>query len=224
MWILLTTKLPTEVSPPKMSIHWAGASAVDVYKDRQQKLKSANWRKALEFNKGDLEFWQSHKLLDCDDKYFDLATGFGYEPKEDGSVWIIFDNEPVKVWPHEHSKIKPENMELYLNGEEDGFSMSHFPMYGRTALYADPQSLSIQDNFDQYPRFDRTLFEAACIDGQNELQAFYTAVGGYPLDVWFALGSHYADIYGLTDRDRESKYKANEILSQIKSGWQEEEK
>lgn len=211
MWIILTKKIPVEVSPPIMSIHWAGASATDLEKARKQ--NNSTKENSFLFDKPELE--------DLGDKFFNTVM-FKYEPKEEGSVWIVFDNTPIKIWPHEYNVLTKENFELYLLGENnDDCTMSHFPMYGRTPLYANPQTLDIEDRFCEYPRFDSMLYDAARIDGQNELQAFYTAICGYPLDLWFGVNCLYADIFGFDERDLEPRYKDDKIYESIKSGWQE---
>lgn len=207
MWILLLTKLPTEVSPPRGSIHWAGADAMDLGRAQKQKELSSDTDKT-----------KYGTLTDEGDRYWDEVWN-GYETKEDGAVWIIFDGEAIKVWPHEYSTPNEETINQCLMSAD--WSMSHFPMYGRTALFADPRTLIVKDRLDTYPRFDRDLYDAARIDGQDDLQAFYTAIGTLPLDLWFALGSHYAEKFGYSERDMDPKYKQAEIYEKIKSGWQE---
>lgn len=222
MWIYLREKLPALVSPPIGSIHWAGASAVDIARQHKQYLESAGWRKALTSDQSALEHWKTNRLIDEGNLYFDAVTGFGYEPKETGSVWIIFDGSPIKVWPHEYIIVNQDTLDEYLLGKVGGiaYSNSHLPMYGRVPLFADPFTLKCVDQFNTYPLFQRDLHDAAMIDGQNALQAFYTAIGGmYPLDLWFAMGSHYSDIIGYRMIDLQPKYQTNPIYDSIKAGW-----
>lgn len=208
MWILLTVKLPTEISPPKYSIHWAGASAEDVQKSLEQKKRT------------DVEGLVYGTLMDMGDKY---AGHFGYEPKEAGSVWIVFDNVPIKAWPHEYVTLDSENMTMYLEGTtQDELSMSHVPMYGREPLFCDPITCKfIENGFERHPEFSRESFEAALLDGAHELTAFYTSLGRIPRNLWFSIVKPYADVYGITERDLEPKYQKQDIMAKIKSGWEE---
>lgn len=219
MWIFLTQKLPTEVAPPAMSIHWAGASATDVERARKQQARSSQ---RLSTSRMDFAAWAQQPLVDLGDKYFDGARGYGYEPKEEGAVWIIFDNVPIKVWLHEYTVVKPENLHLYLMGEgSDEYSMSHFPMFGSVPLFADPWTLKVSRRFAEYSAYNPELADAARVDGQNDLQAFYTAVGGFPLDLWYAIGEHYP--HGRREYEMTPVYrKLDPVLDNLRSRWKEE--
>lgn len=203
MWIMLIKKLPTKVTPPRGSIHWAGANASVPEREIIQKIQEKQAR-----------------LVDIGDKFVDDFAN--YEPKEAGSVWIIFDSQPLKVFPHEYIELDKNTMKKVILGLDDDYNMSHLPMYGRTALFADPLTLTPKPQFDEYPRFSKDLYEAAMIDGQLDLHAFYTAIGGYQLDLWFAMGIHYASSYGYTLEELTPNYDENSVLENIKSGWKGE--
>ena len=209
MWIRLIDKLPTQISPPAHSIHWAGAKAEveERLLEQEQKLENGN-------------------LFDMGDCYFDEASPFPCkEAKEEGSVWIIFDGEALKVFPHEYREV--QDMDLYLMGEDPTESMvsaSHFPMYGRKAILADPRTLKWTEDYNSYPRFDQEIFEASLIDGMNDVGAFYTAIKqseSLPRDLWFAMNDGYLDYLGVREQDREPSYKKNNVFEKIKSGWED---
>lgn len=165
--------------------------------------------------------WADSYLVDVEGLEF-----FGRDTKEDGAVWIIFDSEPIKVWPHEYDVISEENFWLYVLGDDnlDGLTMSHVPMYGINALWMDPVSCTaIQDGFEQHPRFDKQIYEAAIIDGASDPQAFLAAFDGVPLDIWFAINAPYGAYFNLYEIDllpllAENR---NTVLDEIKSGWAE---
>lgn len=212
MWIILTQKVPAFGSPPKMSIHWAGANAADVVRQHKQKVGSGEIR---------LNDYDEPQLLDVGDKFVD---NFGYyEPKEDGSVWIIYDTDPVKIWPHEYSVVSDENLKMYLQGSGCEKTASHVPMYGSTPLLYDPMTTVETRQFTTYPRFNVEAYEAALIDGAEDITAFYTSLGNLPKDLWFALIKPYGDMFGLSTSDIMPIFKReNKVYEKIKSGWEEE--
>ncbi len=210
MWIILTAKLPTIPSPPMYSIHWAGASAADISKQRKQEKNS----------KKDNKLFTSTMLTDLNDKFLDNWSG-GFEPKEDGAVWIIFDTEPLKVWPHEYNKLTQESFDLYLNGvSENNFTMSHMPMYGRTPLIVNPVTLIRENNLALHPTFNKDSYESAMIDGKNEISAIYTSMQGGLKDIWFMVITPYANYFGFSDEEKTPDYKDNKIYENIKAGWE----
>lgn len=220
MWILIKHRLPTRPSPPLYSIHFAGASAEDVTLVHKQKNLA---QVAGEMSRHGYR----EDFIDLGDRYLDA---FGYEPKEEGAVWILFDNEPIKVLPHEYSPISGDHLSNYILGlddAEDDYTMSHVPMYGRQPLFCDPKTMRAEPVFEQHPRFNRDTFEAALVDGQSELLAFYTALGvhDFPKDLWFSLVRAYGDHFGLNDDDMTPIYNnkpEDAIKDLIISGWKED--
>lgn len=205
MWIMLKNQLPISIAPPPMSIHWAGADAANFNELQKQQAGLDN-----------------ETLWDMGDKILPVpcySVIHGYEPKEEGSVWILFDAEPIKVWPHEYSVVSDTNLMLYLYGTEGDYTMSHFPMYGRLPLYAHPISLQINPLFNEYPLFDSELYDAARIDGQDELQAFYTSIQGVQNDLWFAINSLYASYYGLTNNQLIPIFRNDTVKNEVLSRW-----
>lgn len=195
MWILLTKKLPTKVSPPIMSIHWA----VDILPETIK---------------------VDENLIALSDRFVD---DFGhFEPMEDGAVWIIFDGSPLKVFPHEYTELSEETLEMCLYGSAPGeYNMSHAPMYGREALFVIPWSMEdVGENFEVHPLFNRSIYDAGLVDGLDEFGAFYMAVGsedGLPTDLWFAMLKSYSDAYRHSKQDREPLYDEDHLYDKIKA-------
>lgn len=215
MWIMLTCKIPVEVSPPVGSIHWSGASAADLNTVHRQSMRSKDFVKyKIRFDEliGPLD--------DLGDVYFD---GRGYEPKEELSRWIIYDSEPVKVWAHEFTQVSDENLALYLQGTaQEYIDASHVPMYSREALFAHPVKLKIVENFALYPEFDKDVYEAALVDGADQLTAFYTSLGRFPRNLWYAMVKPYGDMFGYKTKELYPIFrKKDEVYEQIKQGWKE---
>jgi hypothetical protein len=98
MWIMLIKKLPTVVSPPKLSIFWAVPWLADMHKlsKREEQLQD--------------EFDRSYKM-------------FGM-PDWDNAVAIFYKGEKIRVFPHEFSKMTRGKMHEYIIGNE-GFLTSH---------------------------------------------------------------------------------------------------
>lgn len=87
MWIMLIKKLPTVVSPPKMSIHWSVPWPMDV-----EKRKSKYW-----------ELWK--------------VEIWGCEPDYLGARKIRYKGENIRVWPHEFSEIETPKLMGWINQE-----------------------------------------------------------------------------------------------------------
>lgn len=95
MWIMLREKLPTNPSPPKMSIFWS-VPWVDMKHVESQRIQLENGR--LEDLGGDI--------------YFEV---FGFkEARWDQARMIVYKDEQIRVFPHEFSILTIENMKMYL--------------------------------------------------------------------------------------------------------------
>jgi hypothetical protein len=99
-WIMPTTKLSTQVSPPKMSIHY-----------------SFPWPDEKAFNEQKKRLHITEEEED-DTFFYDPEYGFGKEPNWKKARAIFYKGEKVRVFPHEFSVLKPENMASYANGDE----------------------------------------------------------------------------------------------------------
>lgn len=91
MWIMLIKKLPTVVSPPKLSIFWAQPWAGELKK-------------------------LSKKEQQLMDDFDDVFPCFGRTPDWDGAVGIYYKGEKIRVFPHEFSKMDRKKMHDYIFG------------------------------------------------------------------------------------------------------------
>lgn len=191
MWIFLKKKLPTEVSPPKLSIHWSGASAEDLGTLKKQKENRAQI------------------LEDAGEFFTDL---FGKVHKEEGARWILFGETPIKVFPDEYSALSEQSMAAYLGHPHigDGRSITHLPREGKDYLLED-----LGDDIGPVVEARITLEElgtyfAARLD-TNHVLATYIALGvdldnylgTLPTRLWFSMRELLANTFCYADEQRE---------------------
>ncbi len=96
MWILLTKKLPTKPSPPKLSIFW-----------------SVPWP-----NKAIVK--QQREAADVSRSVFSEDSWFIVEAKRNADEWegarqIRYKSKELRVFPHEFNPTTTERMEIYIN-------------------------------------------------------------------------------------------------------------
>jgi hypothetical protein len=97
MWIMLIKKLPTVVSPPKLSIFWAQPWALEKYAFRNKK------------------------------SHIEYVDPFGIEPDYMGAMKIFYKGEQIRVFPHEFSVMDRKKMHDYIMGMEgEGISTHEF--------------------------------------------------------------------------------------------------
>jgi len=97
MWILLTKKLPTKPSPPKLSIFWSLPWPNKAY---VQQIRA----RLLEDNRssfGGLSWLHASDLVDAE--------------QWEGARQIRYKSKELRVFPREFNPIKTESMELYVN-------------------------------------------------------------------------------------------------------------
>ncbi len=97
MWIILTAKLPTKPSPPKLSIFW-----------------SIPWP-----NKAFVKDIRA-RILETKRSVFPGVPFLVASDSMDAAEWegarkIKYKDENIRVFPHEFNPIKTESMELYIN-------------------------------------------------------------------------------------------------------------
>jgi len=178
MWIMLTTKLPTEVSPPKLSIFWS-VPWVD------EEMVKSQMEPAVRING-----CTSKKKVPCE-KVGELVLGnspFGLEPDFREARKILYKSESVRVFPHEFSVLKKENLRMYI--EE-----SHELVAGSAA------EDEILSEIKRGARKD--TYDAALIDGATHAQATMVALGKdptledneFPAIGWYRCKREFAQIY-----------------------------
>jgi hypothetical protein len=161
MWIILIKKLPTKPSPPKMSIFWSTPWPDDHYAKEQREL----FEKSKE-RSPDYEYY-----IDAFGSTPETATfysHFGKDPNWIGARKIHFAGSDIRVFPHEFTVLKPENMRFYVFGDHYS-EASHEFVSEETATDQMVKGILEGD--------DRFVYDAALVDGCNPAQAMATAMG-----------------------------------------------
>ena len=109
-WILLTAKLPTCVSPPKLSIFWSQPWPFEEFINRKNAIRAdlegKGWR-------GDELEAETRRKYDAHWGEFGPALR-GRNPDYLNARQISFDGESIRVWPHEFSILTAEKMHYYV--------------------------------------------------------------------------------------------------------------
>ena len=173
MWIMVKTKLPTVVSPPKMSIHWStpwpNKSIAESQKLHSEKALKLNFQNPI------------YEYDEKDDTHFILP--FGSVPNFARARAIIYKDEKIRVFPHEFSEISKESMRLYIQEKAIKLQFSE-----RVASVWKDQKLSKGKNI---------IFDAALLDGCDDYEAMMVALGQGPSEIpppigWWKLREEYA--------------------------------
>jgi len=132
-WIMLTRKLPTLVSPPKMSIHFSYPWPMENSNATKNKPK-------------------------YDSDYAWASQSWVREHDYGGARKIMFRGEAIRVFPDEYSYVTNERLEEYLQKshvliQEDGWGV-------------------VDTSFKD--KEEKTIFEAALLDGASDYQALAT--------------------------------------------------
>lgn len=207
---MLREKLPTEVSPPKMSIFWSVPwynNPVELKEvtnqimrhmlqesGRDRYLSSEEFERLIR-NPEDYEELSVRvkKYIDENETLFSI-TGFGREPNQARARKIRYKDEDIKVFPHEFSIISHENMKLYVQGDESG-ECSHELV---TTDVAEETLLKEVTEGELKP-----ILEAAQLDGCTLAQAILVALGmdislpdsEFPPLGWYRVKKEYGLVY-----------------------------
>jgi hypothetical protein len=148
MWVLITKKIPCEVSPPKMSVFWSTPWPHREWAERQAEKNEVG-----------------EKELVPTDKSYAVSEDaiFGLEPNWNGARRIRFDDKDVRIFPHEFSPIPPERLRLYL--DEGVFELI-------SEGVASEQVINDLMEGDK-----RVLWEHALVDGCTDSEARMVALG-----------------------------------------------
>ncbi len=219
MWIMLRTKLPTEVSPPKMSLFWSvlwpgpwddsmlgkidrsgfGIGAYDPEETTDKRVKGRLTKRQLEsFDYRPLSEEELKKEVFLD------KNGFGFVPNWARARKIHYKETDIRIFPHEFSDIDNEKMQFYLN--ENAFEIVPNSVAENTLIYgSDGRTVEDRPKFiSEYPQSEqRLIYEAALIDGCTHAQALIVAFGGDPSDEvstippigWYKLKPEYASVF-----------------------------
>lgn len=200
MWIMLIKKLPVKPSPPKLSIFWsvpwpaegeigvhAGLCQICGQKPKKGRYKNAT----ATCDCG------TPTLVTPDDNDIRDPTGFGREPNWVGARKIRYQGKDIRVFPHEFSKLKSENMRLYILGddESDGDTRSHELV---------PEGVAEQEMVKAILDGEtRPIYDQALGDGCTTAQAMAVAMGiditlpdaEFPPLGWYRCRPEYASAY-----------------------------
>jgi len=181
MWILLIKKLPTVVSPPKMSIFWS-VPWPDADYVESQKIRKESWGATQAVISGDYE-----ETIELADGSILNELG-GREPNWKTARKIMFLDEAIRIFSYEYSVPTKENLRKYI--EE-----SHELMAGTAAE---------DEIITEVKRGRRKeIYDAALCDGCAHAQATMVALGQdptledaeYPAIGWYRCKPEYALFY-----------------------------
>lgn len=223
-WIFLVNKLPTEVSPPAMSIHYAVPWPMELPSSWKKKFdkQARNLRKLLskcdlidkelldETKDEDLwDFLDNNEVYDFvadyDDSLLDKITeeisfwdiNSEIERKQN-AMQIKFAGENIRVFPEEFSEVSLSNMKEYTKI----FTFHPIDLWnGLGTKPTDPD--------------EKFIFEAALLDGCTEYQANNIVNGGniesvddFPAPLgWYECPLEYGLYFGKSEEDMKPRYK-----------------
>ena len=178
MWIMLTKKLPTQVSPPMMSIFWSVPWPYlpdCVAKAKARHRKSASTEKII-------TNYDNHN-----------GSPWGNEPDAKNARRIFYKSENIRVWPHEFSEMTPEKMKFYILDEQ-----CHKLVKSDYVDIADDNKTK-QASEEITDEITKLIYDAALLDGCNENQAKMVALGmditiedaEFPAIGWYRIKAGY---------------------------------
>ena len=204
MWIMITKKLPTLHSPPKLSIFWSTPWPSDNYSDSQVKFyldqlvdKDADFD--LDENGKKLtkiQIVDKAKALMALEPYL-IGIG-GFEHNYLSARAIYYKDDTIRVFTDEFIVLTQENMGLYIGMTgEDG---SH-----------ELVSSTVAETTVQRSIFEGALkevYDTARLDGCTDEQAYAMALGidvsekiqggklaSYPAVGWYRPKKEYAEVF-----------------------------
>lgn len=182
-WIILTSKLPTNPSPPKLSIHWA------VPWPLSQDMIDSQVRESVFMDNENMD----HEVF---------YTDWGKEPNVRLPVKIHYKGNDIRVWKHEFNYLTPDKMRDYVLGPDEGENGTHILMEGTKS---DQALLRAAMDTDL-----RGIYDAALIDGCNPEMAKLIAMGmnfndetlEFPPICWYKV---HPEIHGYFMSDEEAE-------------------
>lgn len=199
MWVILTKKLPTKPSPPKLSLFWSVPWPDEKFGKRQ----------ILEQKKNVSLYYDEDTIAEADDydeiKNADVYyTTLGKEGNFNRARRILYAGESIRVFPHEFSELSNAKMKYFIS---EG-------LYDFVAEGAASESLlgSITGELDKE---GKTIYEAALLDGCNPEQAMATAMGidltvddpEFPPLGWYKVKPEYGCVFAYEEELQEDREK-----------------
>lgn len=190
MWIMLINKLPTQPSPPKLSIFWANPYHFDDSRIQQQFKEyvsreiDTDYPEKIE-GRRKKELWNSY--LKCDK----LPDQFGWCDNLAKRLSIIYKDTQLVVKSNEYTVQTPEKLKIFLTESPCSHEL--------VSSIAD----GVSKNKGDLNKDERLFYESALLDGCNEQQALLTALGvditqemvEFPPIGWYRCKKEYAKIY-----------------------------
>ena len=198
MWIMLIKKLPTVVSPPKMSIFWSTAwpyMPVGVSKAKERRRKSRAAEMIIE-------------------NYENNESSWGVSPDAKNARRIYYKNENIRVWPHEFTEMTNEKMKMYILDEQ-----CHDLVKSEYIEQSDENKVK-QANKAILDEITKLIYDAALLDGCNENQAKMVALGmdvtledpEFPVIGWYRIKDE-AGLYFCDERELEETDNRESVLT-----------
>jgi len=179
-WIMLRCKLATEVSPPKLSIHWAVPAPMNKYAE----IAKTKAKATVNFHNNNRGY--DDPVITEEDTYeWDEAK------RCEGAMKIRFLGEDVIVFPDEYTLVSDANMAEYID-EREG---SHFLIEDSVEVPGEYSLVDIRS------KDERLLYEAALLDGCDQVQAL-RVMKGKDIDIstvpvlgWYRAHHRFARIF-----------------------------
>ena len=156
MWILLTGHLPVKYAPPRLSIFWSTPWPNEKFVKQQEKRYS---------NRYDLSDQPTNQWKNQPDVFYDM---FGKDPNWAKARRIAYKEQDIRVFAHEFNQLTPENMALYVLGDDD-VDPSHDLVSDSVA-----SDMLVKGALDGE---SKPIYDAALMDGAEHGQALATALG-----------------------------------------------
>jgi len=186
MWVMLTAKIPTEVSPPKMSIFWA-IPWPDSKISKEQELEFSGKKEGKIVYDSEIA---KKDFYGEDPKKATIYDFWGKEPNFMGAMRIHYKNNDLRIFPHEFSELSLERMKYYVS-EEQCYTLvdEEIALIPVAKIKQDP---------DQ-----KQIYDSALLDGCNTNQATLVMLGidvsedeiEFPPLGWYRLDHQYAEVF-----------------------------
>lgn len=184
MWIMIIKKLPTDPSPPKMSIFWS----VPWPDDENANEQKQRIRATLEY-RNDVE---CDRLWEPDEDATWLPDGLGRkEPNWIKARRINYKGQSIRVFPHEFTEQTVAHMREYIYSDMPSHELVTSDVAGEMTMR------------DIHSGVRRGIYDAALLDGCNDAQATAVAWGKditiedneFPAIGWYRCVPEYAGIF-----------------------------
>ena len=201
-WIILTSKLPTEASPPKLTIHYSTPWV-------NEKFHLDQVRKHSDITLGE---YLNGETIEWDETDSHVMATFGREQNESGARAILWDGRALKVFPSEYNIMDSETFNLAILGI-DG-SPSHYARF----------YTSKPDNYDSI--LDQESLDCDYYKAINVASIMSTKGTINPMNIrpamWWDMHYQYKKFYIRQEAEIEftsTYFKKNEVEVMFDSEW-----